>query len=634
VGCGEGPPVEETGAQCSDTVDNDGDGSADCADSGCSAAAGCQFIASNDAATTPEDTVLRVEASTLLANDTLPAGRTLSVSAVSAAVHGTVALTGTQVTFTPDSDFAGEATFEYTLSDGTFSDTGRVAVTVTPVNDAPVAVDDSATTTEDAAVPLSAASLLANDSNLEADTLTLSAVGSATNGAVSLLGGSVTFSPDANFFGEASFEYTVSDGTVSDTGRVTVTVTAVGDDAPVAMADQVRTHRDFALTLQPVANDTDPDGDALVLLSADSPLNGTVVLNPEGTATFTPAAGFYGTAGFRYLVGDGSLTAEGVVTVAVIGCGNGSVDPLEPTGIRFEYLASSCGEPAVVRFTINGSPAHSDTVSLICYCEGATTVTVTDPAVLALLVDGSNDFGVSVDGEVRFSWAVATVQQGAFESEVIVYDAWGGAATRSEEFCSGISSNLTSAVASGLGETCDDGGNTNGDGCSAVCQEVCGDGFLHPDQGEQCDDGNTTAGDGCEADCTVACASWTGARRAWVSAGQCYFSFGDFQAWSDARSDCLFVDADLATVNDGTENQFLDSILGHGSWIGLNDLAVDGTFEWASGAPVSFVNWAGGEPNGGTSENCAQLYDGALWNDSPCSQLNTYVCETAAPGFR
>jgi len=58
---------------------------------------------------------------------------------------------------------------------------------------------------------------------------------------------------------------------------------------------------------------------------------------------------------------------------------------------------------------------------------------------------------------------------------------------------------------------------------------------------------------------------------------------------------------------------------------------VEGTFEWASGAPVTYVNWVGGEPNGATCENCGQMYDGGGWNDFPCSQLNRYVCETAAP---
>ncbi len=91
-------------------------------------------------------------------------------------------------------------------------------MTVTRRNDPPVAVDDAATTAEDTAVAIAAATLLANDTDLDGDTLTVTAVGTAVNGTVSLVSGVVTFTPAANYTGAASFEYTVSDGALTRHG--------------------------------------------------------------------------------------------------------------------------------------------------------------------------------------------------------------------------------------------------------------------------------------------------------------------------------------------------------------------------------------------------------------------------------
>ncbi len=193
-------------------------------------------VAVDDLATTPEDTAVAIAAATLLANDTDLDGDTLSVTAVGTAVNGTVSLASGVVTFTPAANYTGVASFEYTVSDGALTDTGLVTVTVTGANDAPVAVDDLATTPEDTAVAIAAATLLANDTDLDGDTLSVTAVGTAVNGTVSLVSGVVTFTPAANYTGAASFEYTVSDGALTDTGLVTVTVTGA-NDPPVAVDD-------------------------------------------------------------------------------------------------------------------------------------------------------------------------------------------------------------------------------------------------------------------------------------------------------------------------------------------------------------------------------------------------------------
>ncbi len=275
-------------------------------------------VAVDDTATTPEDTELVVAATTLLANDTDPENQTLSLTAVGNASHGTVSLTGGQVHFVPDANYSGPAAFDYTVSDGAASDTGTVAVTVTPVNDPPVATDDAVTTAEDTAATITAASLLANDTDLEGDTLTLTGVSGATNGTVALVGTTITFTPAANFNGTAGFDYTVNDGALADIGHVTVTVTAV-NDPPVAVDDTRTTAEDTAATITAAsltANDTDVEGSPLTVTAVAGATGGTVALAGT-TITFTPAANFNGTAGFDYTVSDGTATDVGHVTVTV-----------------------------------------------------------------------------------------------------------------------------------------------------------------------------------------------------------------------------------------------------------------------------------------------------------------------------
>ena len=106
-----------------------------------------------------------------------------------------------------------------------------VTVTITPVNDAPVAAADTATTKEDMAVTIP---VLANDTDVDGNTLTVASVNQGANGAVAPAGTAVTYTPKANFHGTDTFTYTVSDGKGGTArGTVTITVTPV-NDAPVA----------------------------------------------------------------------------------------------------------------------------------------------------------------------------------------------------------------------------------------------------------------------------------------------------------------------------------------------------------------------------------------------------------------
>ncbi|MCV2888967.1 tandem-95 repeat protein, partial [Ruegeria aquimaris] len=149
--------------------------------------------------------------------------------------------------YSPHPNFSGTDTFVYTVSDGQggFA-SGVVTLTVTPVNDAPVAGDDSVTTAEDTPLTFDPRG---NDGDPDGDTLSLAAVTQPGHGSVAINpDGTLTYSPAADFHGSDSFTYTLSDGQGgSDTATVTVTVTPV-NDAPVAGDDSVTTAEDTPLT--------------------------------------------------------------------------------------------------------------------------------------------------------------------------------------------------------------------------------------------------------------------------------------------------------------------------------------------------------------------------------------------------
>ena len=142
---------------------------------------------------------------------------------------------GTGLTYTPAANFAGTDTFTYTISDAAgLTDIATVTVTVTNLNDPPVAVDDAATVAEDSgATPIA---VLGNDTDPDTGTtLTITAVTQPTNGAVTFTGTGVSYTPAANFNGTDTFTYTISDGALgTDTATVSVTVTPV-NDAPTAL---------------------------------------------------------------------------------------------------------------------------------------------------------------------------------------------------------------------------------------------------------------------------------------------------------------------------------------------------------------------------------------------------------------
>ncbi len=265
--------------------------------------------ATNDTSSAVEDTTLIVNAASgLLTNDVELDGDTLSVTQFD--VGGTTYAADTTAslaegdltinsdgsyTFVPAADYNGPVpAATYTVTDGTDTDTATLKIDVTPANDAPTAVGNDYKTNEDTIL---SGNTLADDtgtgidSDIDGDALSIdaSSVGTfatAQGGSVTIAAdGTFTYTPPANYSGSDSFNYTVTDGGLTDTATVTVSVAPV-DDAPTALDDLVLLNEDTSTSFNPLSNDGDPDG-AVFLTDFTQPASGLLELNVGEAGSLT-----------------------------------------------------------------------------------------------------------------------------------------------------------------------------------------------------------------------------------------------------------------------------------------------------------------------------------------------------------
>ncbi|MBE4489940.1 tandem-95 repeat protein, partial [Vibrio parahaemolyticus] len=231
-----------------------------------------------DKTTVVEDTPTIIK---VLGNDTFEGkDKVVSLDAENGPKNGTIIVNndGT-VTYTPDDNYVGKDTFTYVVTSGGVSESTTVEVNVTPVNDAPVAKDDIATTQEDTAVTID---VLPNDSDVDGDKLSIqSATVPEAQGKVEIVDGKLVFTPAENFNGHAEITYTVTDGQLTDEAKVTVTVNPV-NDAPTIKVDAVESITEDAVSTDTVVatltvRDTDTSEDQLTV-SLENNSNGYFVL--------------------------------------------------------------------------------------------------------------------------------------------------------------------------------------------------------------------------------------------------------------------------------------------------------------------------------------------------------------------
>lgn len=352
-------------------------------------------VATNDGKVMAEDTTLNFASSDLTGNDSPgpdEANQTVTVDAVISTpnTHGSVVLSNGQITYIPQADYNGPASFDYHVcDDGTTNNaadskctTGTVNVTVTESNDDPVALDDSKNADEDSALNFPATDLTANDGagpgNEGSQTLAVTTVNATANthGVVALSNGAISYAPDLNYDGPASFNYQVCDnGTTNGladpkcaTGTVNVTVAPV-NDSPTANNQSVTTNANTPVSITLTGSDLETASDGLIFAVTVSPAHGSL----SGTGpnlSYSPAADYSGPDSFMFTVRDAGAGAAGPLTSAEATVSIAVNDTIPPTisappslTVNTGAGATSCGA-LVTDGTLGGATGNDNAGSV------------------------------------------------------------------------------------------------------------------------------------------------------------------------------------------------------------------------------------------------------------------------------
>ncbi|ODN42141.1 cadherin-like domain-containing protein [Piscirickettsia litoralis] len=361
-------------------------------------------VAVDDSLDLAEDSAFTFNVADILANDTDADGNPLTLTGISQdPSHGELTDNGDGTwTFTPAENYNGPDSFTYTVSDGNggFS-TATVSLTIDPVNDDPVVIDGTESGSEDRPLVFDVSDLI---SDIDGDDVFIDSFEQPANGVLTLDGTEFTFTPNENWNGDTSFEYTVSDGQGgTDTGSVDISLAAV-NDAPVGVDDDLSLSEDNALTFNAadiLANDIDVDLDTLEITGISvEPDHGELIDNGDGTWTFTPAENYNGDDAFTYTVSDG----QGGFSTATVSL---TIDPVND-------------DPVVIDGTESGSedtPLVFDVSDLISDIDGDDVFidSFEQPANGVLTLDGT-EFTFTPNenwnGDTSFEYTVSDGQGG------------------------------------------------------------------------------------------------------------------------------------------------------------------------------------------------------------------------------
>ena len=329
----------------------------------------------------------------VLGNDTDPDGDALTITSVSMAGKGTVAISGGKIVYTPSAARCGGATdsFTYSISDGKGGvSTATVSVTINntlppppppppppPINNAPLAVNDAYTIDCAAA---STFSVLVNDSDKDGDALGITSVSTPGKGTAMISSGKVVYTPNASTCGGAtdSFTYSISDGKGGvATASVSVTINNTApppppppppvNNAPLAVNDAYTVDCAAASTFNVLVNDSDKDGDALSITSVSTPGKGTAMIS-SGKVVYTPNASTCGgaTDSFTYSISDGK---GGTATASVAVTINNTAPPPPPVNnapvaVNDRFVVP-CAVGMDLNVLVNDSDSDGDALTII-----------------------------------------------------------------------------------------------------------------------------------------------------------------------------------------------------------------------------------------------------------------------------
>jgi hypothetical protein len=299
----------------------------------------------DDRSSVPSGESIRLD---VLANDTDADGDVLSIDVLRGPAHGQVDVVGRALVYTPDDGFVGRDEIEYVVSDpdgstsvatvivevGPASDDPPPTTTLPPVaNDSPTAVDDLGTLNEDESVLID---VLANDSDPQDDSLSISAVDTPLHGVATVEAGQIRYTPDQNFWGSDQFSYHVNDGGNRDAVAVVLVTVDPVNDPPVAADDVAVTVEDTPVSIAIAGNDSDPEGGALDLTVPASSVAGGALVSTAGAVTYSPPLDYSGLDSFSYTVTDpGGLTSAVATVTITVTAVNDAPAAADDSGVGF-----------------------------------------------------------------------------------------------------------------------------------------------------------------------------------------------------------------------------------------------------------------------------------------------------------
>lgn len=296
-------------------------------------------VANNDTTTGTEDTTLIISP---VINDTDVEGGVLTLSTFTNGSNGSVTASGNNLVYTPTANACGADSVDYRITDplGGLSNTGTISVSLTCVNDAPVATGESVSATEDTPLMIT---VLANDTDVENNPLSITSLTQpASGGSVAVVGTGVVFTPTANActVSPVTFTYQARDTALALSAVTTVTISDVTcvNDTPVSLPSSSSVTGNMVISsgttlsggsltgyletnnsLTRSLTATDVDSVGLTFTLVTPALYGTGILSSTGLLVYTPALGYVGSDNFTYTVTDGiSTTVPVTVMITVI----------------------------------------------------------------------------------------------------------------------------------------------------------------------------------------------------------------------------------------------------------------------------------------------------------------------------
>lgn len=237
--------------------------------------------------------------------------------------HGTLTVnTNGTVKYTHDGSETTTDTYKYTIKDngGATSNAATVTITITPVNDAPVANNDSATLSQGGIKKIN---LAGNDTDAEGalDLTSISITAAPSHGTLKVNGdGTVTYTHDGSATTSDTFKYKIKDvpGLFSNEAVVNITLTT-GNTAPVANNDIASLANGASTIINVTSNDADSDGtlDLTTLVITTPPTNGSVIVNGDGTITYTHNGSATTSDTFSYTIRDNLGLTSNIATVSI-----------------------------------------------------------------------------------------------------------------------------------------------------------------------------------------------------------------------------------------------------------------------------------------------------------------------------